>query len=357
MSRTIGILCGGGDAPGLNAVIRAVVKYGAGRNGWRVVGIEDGFNGLLETPLRVRELTPVNCRGLLQEGGTILGTTNRGDPFHLKRGNGEEDRSGLVPTRMAELGIEGLMVLGGDGTMRIAKQLQDLRGVKLVGVPKTIDNDLGATDLTFGFQSAVDCATDALDRLHSTAEAHDRVQVLEVMGRDAGWIALHAAISGGADCCVLPEIPWSAERLVQKVEERQAMGRRFSLVVVAEGAKEAGAGPGDVVSGDRKKAGSAGQRVLDAMSALLPDTEIRLTVLGHLQRGGSPVPVDRLLATRFGVHAVDLVREDRWGRMVCMRETRVTSVSLEEAVAEYRRVDPGGELVRVARAVGIELGG
>jgi 6-phosphofructokinase 1 len=357
MSRTIGITCGGGDAPGLNAVIRAVVKYGAGRNGWRIVGIEDGFNGLLDTPLRTRELTPVTCQGLLQAGGTILGTTNKGDPFHLRRGNGEEDRSGLVAERMAELGIEGLVVLGGDGTMRIAKQLQDRRGVKLVGVPKTIDNDLAATDLTFGFQSAVDCATDALDRLHSTAEAHDRIQLLEVMGRDAGWIALHSAISGGADCCVLPEIPWDAARLVQKTEERRLMGRPFSLVVVAEGAKPAGTEAGVVVSGDRKQAGGAGQQVMDAMAALLPEVEIRLTVLGHLQRGGSPVAVDRLLATRFGVHAVELVEGERWGRMVCLRDTRITSVGLDEAVATYRRVDPDGELVRAARAVGIEFGG
>lgn len=354
MGRTIGILCGGGDAPGLNAVIRAVVKYGAGQRGWRIIGIEDGFHGLLQVPHRVRELTPVSCRGLLQEGGTILGTTNRGDPFRLADGL---DHSADLVGAMAAWGIEGLILLGGDGSMRIASQLQARRGVRIVGVPKTIDNDLGATDLTFGFQSAVDCATDALDRLHTTAEAHDRVQILEVMGRDAGWIALHAGISGGADCVVLPEIPWSAERLARKIVERQAIGRPFSLIIVAEGAHAAGEVAGEVKSGDRKRAGSAGMRVLEAIEQLLPEVEVRLTVLGHLQRGGSPVASDRLLATRFGVAAVDLVEEGRWGEMVCLRDGRVGGVPIDTAVATYRRVSPDDETVRAARAVGIEFGG
>lgn len=351
--RTYGILCGGGDAPGLNAVIRAVVKYGVGQKGWRLLGIEDSFNGLYTRPPRIQLLTPQSCRGILQKGGTILGTTNRGDPFTFHN----EDRSAELVAALHAQGIEGLLMLGGDGSMRISQQLIDRYGVRIVGVPKTIDNDLSATDQTFGFQSAVDCATDALDRLHSTAEAHDRVQILEVMGRDAGWIALHSAISGGADCVVVPEIPWSADRLVRKIDERRVNGRPFSLIVVAEGAKAAGETAGAVHAGDRKQAGSAGQRVMDAVAALLPETEVRLTVLGHLQRGGGPVAVDRLLATRLGVGAVDLVEAGRWGEMVCLRNGQIGGVPIPEAITRYRRVDPDGELVRTARAVGIELGG
>lgn len=354
MRKTIGILCGGGDAPGLNAVIRAVVKYGAGQKGWRIIGVENGFHGLLQTPHRVRELTPVSCRGLLQEGGTILGTTNRGDPFRMADGL---DHSEDLVGAMNAWGMEGLVLLGGDGSMRIASGLQAARGVRIVGVPKTIDNDLGATELTFGFQSAVDCATNALDRLHSTAEAHARVQILEVMGRDAGWIALHAGMSGGADCVVLPEIPWTAERLVHKIVERQGLGRPFSLIIVAEGAKPAGEQPGLVISGEKKRAGSAGQRVLEAIELLLPEVEVRLTVLGHLQRGGSPVASDRLLATRFGVAAVDLVEAGRWGEMVCLVNGEVSGAPIATAAATYRRVSPDDPIVRAARAVGIEFGG
>lgn len=345
MARQVGILCGGGDAPGLNAVIRAVAKYGVGRLGWRLLGIEDSFNGLLETPNRVRELTPVSCRGILDRGGTILGTTNHGDPFQLARGG---DRSGDVARAVEAYDLEGLIVVGGDGSMRIAAQLMERRGVKVIGVPKTIDNDLGATDLTFGFQSAVDCATEAVDRLHSTAESHDRVQVLEVMGRDAGWIALHAGISGGADCVVIPEIPWTAERLCGKILERRRLGRPFSLVVVAEGARPAG---------EPIVPGRAGQAVVDAIRTQVPEAEVRLTVLGHLQRGGGPVAFDRLLATRFGVHAVDLVEAGRWGEMVALRNGRTVGVPIAEAVAVYRRIDPQSDLVHTARAVGIELGG
>jgi 6-phosphofructokinase 1 len=348
MTKQVGILTGGGDAPGLNAVIRAVVKYGAGRLGWRVVGIEDSFNGLLERPFRVHELTPVSCKGILGRGGTILGTTNHGDPFKFGTAG---DRSGELKAAVDELGLDGLLVLGGDGTMRIARRLMEVHGIKVVGVPKTIDNDLGATDLTFGFQSAVDCATDALDRLHTTAESHDRVLVLEVMGRDAGWIALHAGIAGGADCIVIPEIPWDAARLCAKLEERRAIGRPFSLLVVAEGAFPAGAArPEKIVPG------KAAQTVADAIVARLPHVEIRTTVLGHLQRGGGPVAFDRVLATRFGVGAVDLVEQGRWGELVRLRDGRIEGVPLVESETN-RNVDPHGELVRAARAVGVEFGG
>lgn len=353
MGRRIGILTGGGDAPGLNAVIRAVVKYGVGRLGWELVGIEDSFNGLFERPYRVQPLTPVSCKGLLQRGGTMLGTTNHGDPFAYPDGSGHDvDRSREVKLAMDDLDLEGLIVLGGDGTQRIARQLMEHHGIPVVGVPKTIDNDLGATDLTFGFQSAVDCVADALDRLHTTAESHDRVILLEVMGRNAGFIALHGGMAGGADAIMLPEIPWDADRLVAKIDERRAIGRPFSLFVVAEGAHPAGSS----APGTKIVPGSASQRVAEAIVARRPKLDLRVTVLGHLQRGGSPVAFDRILATRMGVGAVDLVEQGRWGELVCLRDGRIVGLPLAQAETN-RVVDPEGELVRAARATGVEFGG
>lgn len=328
-------------------MIRAVIKYGVGRKGWRLLGIEDSFNGLLSNPLRVKSLTPVACKGLLQRGGTILGTTNRGDPFHYPGQQGTEaDRSGEVAAAMKRLGLEGLIVLGGDGTQRIVMDLASRHGIKAVGVPKTIDNDLGATDLTFGFQSAVDCVTDALDRLHTTAESHDRVLVLEVMGRDAGWIALQGGVAGGADVILIPEIAWTPEGVIQKIEDRRALGRNFSLIVVSEGAR---------VDGRVLGAGKAGAYVADAIERILPGIDTRVIVLGHLQRGGGPDSFDRVLATRFGVCAVDLVEAGRWGELVTLRNGRVEGVPLEEARIN-RNVGADDELVRAARAVGISFG-
>jgi 6-phosphofructokinase 1 len=346
MGRQVGILTGGGDAPGLNAVIRAVIKYGVGGNGWRLVGIEDSFNGLLSDPLQTIELVPRACKGLLQRGGTILGTTNHGDPFHYPGKGRESDRSGEVMERMRDLGLEGLIVLGGDGTMRIVRELRDRWGLKAVGVPKTIDNDLGATDLTFGFQSAVDCVADALDRLHTTADSHDRVLVVEVMGRDAGWIALHGAVAGGADVVILPEIVWSPAGIARKIEDRKAIGRKFSLVVVAEGARWEGKVLG---------AGKAGAFVAEKLESARPGTEVRVIVLGHLQRGGGPVAFDRVLATRMGVCAVDLVEADRWGELVTLRNGVVDGVPMDLA-RDNRSVTLDDPLVRAARATGISFG-
>jgi 6-phosphofructokinase 1 len=345
MSRHVGILTGGGDAPGLNAVIRSLVKYGVGQKRWLLTGIEDAFDGLIARPMRLRRLVPRSCGGLLQRGGTILGTTNRGDPFAWKDGR---DHAAEVRLELDRLGIEGLVVIGGDGTMRIAHRLMREHGVNVVGVPKTIDNDLGATDQTFGFLSAVDCVSDALDRLHTTAESHDRCIVVEVMGRDAGFIALHGGIAGGADIILLPELPWDIARLRAKLEQRRNLGRPFSLIVVAEAARPIG-------TPDAR--GRAGQLVVDALRESEPDLDIRLTVLGHLQRGGSPNAYDRVLATRFGVAAVDLVQEGRWGQMVALRNGNIVGVPIEEAVRGNREVDLGGELVATARAVGVELGG
>lgn len=352
----VGILTGGGDAPGLNAVIRAFVKRAVGQLGWEVYGIEDSFNGLFPERRCVQPLTPRDCRGLLARGGTILGTTNRGDPFAFPSAQGPQDRSAELVAAVREFGLEGLVCIGGDGTQRIAARLMREQGIPVLGVPKTIDNDLEATDLTFGFRSAVDVATDALDRLHTTAESHDRVMLLELMGRDAGHIALEAGISGGADIILLPEMPYAPARVASKIHKRRALGRTFSIVVVAEGALPIGMG-GDAAANRAALAAGGGAAAI-AMKALqaFVDAEMRVCVLGHLQRGGSPSPFDRVLATRFGVGAVALLEEGRWGEMVRIRDGVVGGVPLAEAVRGQRFVDPDGELVRVARAVGIEFG-
>lgn len=356
--RKVGILTGGGDAPGLNAVLRAFVKRAVGQLGWEVHGVRDAFDGLLSTPKAVQPLRPRDCRGWLHRGGTALGTTNRGDPFAWHRGGGVVDRSEEVVQAVEALGLEGLVCIGGDGTQAIAWRLMSERGVPVVGVPKTIDNDIAATELTFGFQSAIDVATDALDRLHTTAESHDRVMVLEVMGRDAGHIALTAGIAGGADVVLIPEIPYSPEKVASKVHKRRAVGRPFSIVVVAEGAVPRE--DADRTDAERtartRAAGGAAHRLSEALQPLVGG-EIRVVVLGHLQRGGRPVPFDRVLATRFGVHAVDLVESGAWGRMVCLRDGRVADVGLDQVATGARGVDPHGELVRVARSVGVEFGG
>lgn len=359
MGRRVGICTGGGDAPGLNAVLRAFVRHATLHLDLEVVGIEDAFNGLLSAPRRVRTLDIESCRGLLHRGGTILGTTNRGDPFAFPGPDGEiSDRSADLAAAVRALGLEGIVCIGGDGTQAISLRLMDEHGIQMIGVPKTIDNDLGATDLTFGFLSAVDVATDALDRLHTTAESHDRVMFLEVMGRDAGHIALWSGIAGGADVILLPEIPYDPLRVAKFVWDRVTPRRSFALIVVAEGAlplSDAGLTPRE----RKGRLASGGGAANIAKKALEPhvNAEMRVTVLGHIQRGGSPVPFDRILATRFGVAAADLVGEGRWGEMVRLRDNRVEGVSLREAVAHQHLVDPQDELVRVARSLGLELGG
>lgn len=364
-AKRIGILTGGGDCPGLNAVIRAVVKRGVSRLGWEVFGIRDAFNGLLSSPIRVESLNRDTVRGILTRGGTILGTTNRGDPFHfpLQSPDGTvtyHDRSDELVEAMRILELEGLIVIGGDGTLRIADRLMREKGIKVVGVPKTIDNDIAATDVTFGFNTAVEVATDAIDRLHSTAESHDRVMVVEVMGRDCGWIALHAGIQGGADVILIPEIPYNLKAVCDKVRRRQAAGRRFSIVVVAEGAKAKGK---DATFIDKKpkgggmpRLGGAAHRVAEGISQET-GLETRVTVLGHLLRGGGPSGYDRLLATRYGSAAVGLVKKGAWGRMVALRGTQVKSVPIGEAIHDQKKVDPDDEVVETAIEMGIEFGG
>ncbi|MBU6399445.1 MAG: ATP-dependent 6-phosphofructokinase [Verrucomicrobia bacterium] len=359
MSERIGILTGGGDCPGLNAVIRAVVKAAAKR-GWETIGFHNGFEGLLE-PVRHRRLDYKEMDALLHVGGTILGTVNQGR-FAAKAGHGEVKR---IPVEILEqakqnfekLDLRALVCVGGDGSLTIAQQLFE-RGVPLVGVPKTIDNDLEATVITFGFDSAVACATEALDRLRTTAQSHNRVMVLEVMGRYAGWIAAHAGISGGGDVILIPEIPFRYESVCAKVHEREREGKHFTLVVVAEGAREQG---GDyVVAGEAKatreaRLGGVGAVVAGEVQKRT-GKETRLCVLGHLQRGGGPTSFDRLLCTRFGVRAVQLVAEERYGYMVALKPPDTVAVKITDAIGRIRTVPLDGDIVQTARALGISFG-
>lgn len=358
--RRIGILTGGGDAPGLNAVIRAVVKTAVAEHGLEVIGIRDGFEGLLR-PDGAFPLTLDSVRGILPLGGTILGAANRGNPFarRVVRDGVEvvEDASDEVMTRIADLGLDALIVVGGDGTLRISRELYD-KGCPVIGVPKTIDNDVGGTDVTFGFDTAVSVATEALDRLHSTAEAHHRVMVLELMGRDAGFIALHAGLAGGADVILIPEIPFRYESVCAKIEERRREGRHFSLVAAAEGARPVDGEQVFAHRGDARsqpRLGGISQIVAERIAELC-QVESRFTVLGHLQRGGTPTSFDRWLATRFGGAAVRLALRGGFGRMVALRGTEVVDVPLAEALARPKRVDLEGDAILTARGLGICLG-
>ncbi|MBZ5643342.1 MAG: 6-phosphofructokinase [Acidobacteriia bacterium] len=351
----IGIANGGGDCPGLNAVIRGAVRAAILRHGWKVVGILDGFDGLI-WPEKTIPLTVDRIAGILPRGGTILGSRSRGDPFHHTTDQGcavtQEDFLTCRRT-MEKLEIDALVVIGGDGTQTLARDLGRL-GIPVVGVPKTIDNDLKATEVTFGFDTALHVATDAIDRLHTTAESHGRVMVIEVMGRDAGWIALHSGIAGGADVILIPEIPFTIENVCSRLRNRAATGKKFSIVVVAEGAKLPPADPfGNPFPTPRP--GQVGILVGEAIRESLKQ-DVRTTVLGHIQRGGSPSPFDRILSTRFGVEAVELIARGEYGRMVCLRAGEIESVPIEDAVGEVRLVDPNGSMVRTAKAVGIIFG-
>jgi 6-phosphofructokinase 1 len=361
MKKRIGILTGGGDCPGLNAVIRAVVKGAVLKHGWEVIGIEDGFDGLL-SPGKCRPLSLDDVRGILPRGGTILGTTNRGNPFSYPVENEGRievvDLSDQVVANVRELGIEALIVVGGEGSLKIALELKN-KGVPVIGVPKTIDNDLLETDVTFGYNTALETATDALDKLHTTAESHHRVMIMEVMGRYAGWIALESGIAGGADVILIPEIPFRVERICKAIDERRRRGGRFSIVVVAEGAFPAG---GDRVVKERGKAGRSVERLggigdyVAREVAKCLDMDTRVTVLGHLQRGGSPSTFDRCLGSRFGIKALDLVARGEFGMMACLQGREIRSVPIAKAVKKLKLIEPDGELVRCAEQMGIVLG-
>jgi len=358
--KRIGVLTGGGDAPGLNAVIRAVVKTAIREYQITVVGFENGFGGVIKN--QAKELTEVDVTGILPRGGTILGTTNRDNPFRYPVVKGNEkifaDVSDRVFENISIHGIEVLIVIGGDGSLAIAKELQD-KGLKVIGVPKTIDNVLSATDQTFGFDTALTTATEAIDKLHTTAESHHRVMVLEVMGRYAGWIALASGLAGGADVILIPEIPYNMDSVIQQINARTRGNKKFSIIVVAEGAKPIG---GDMVvskqiedSFDPIRLGGIGNVIAQAVE-LATGKESRVTVLGHLQRGGSPTAFDRILATRYGTEAVNLAASGLFGNMVCLKGQHIKHVPLEQAVGELNKLPIDGELVRVARMLGICLG-
>ncbi len=360
MVKKIGILTGGGDAPGLNAVIRAVTKTCCSEYGMTVMGIENGFGGLIQN--RIRELTAADVTGILPRGGTILGTTNRDNPFHYPVVKGDKkvfaDVSDRVFENMSIHDMEALVVIGGDGSLAIARQLHDL-GLKVVGVPKTIDNDLSATDQTFGFDTALATATEAIDKLHTTAESHHRVMVLEVMGRYAGWIALASGLAGGADVILIPEIPYQLEKVIDKINKRSQQHKKFSIVVVAEGAKPE---DGEMVvqktvedSFDPVRLGGIGNVIAQQVEKHT-GKESRVTVLGHLQRGGSPTAFDRILATRYGTEAANLLAREKFGAMVCLQGNTISSVSLAEATGELNQVKPDNDMIKSARKLGICMG-
>jgi len=349
--RCIGIATGGGDAPGLNAVIRAATKAAILKHKWRVIGIPDGFDGLI-WPEKSFELTIDRVRGILPRGGTILGTTNRGNPFCYKtEENGQEvvrDISDEIVANCKKLGIDAIITIGGDGSQKIGYELFQ-KGMKIVGVPKTIDNDLSATDFTFGFDTALHTVTDAIDKIHTTASSHHRVMVVEVMGRDCGWIALAGGIAGGAHIILIPEIPFTMKKVCDFIALRESRGSRFTIVVVAEGIKL----PPELKQ--MARGWPVGNTIGDAIG-LFANKEVRVSVLGHIQRGGSPSPYDRVLATRFGVAAVDLIAEGKFGKMVALRADSIVAVDVATAIGQLKTVRADGELVRTARAIGIGFG-
>lgn len=359
--KRIVVVNGGGDCPGLNAVIRAVVKTAILQYGWEVWGSEDSFDGFVK-PGKLIPMTLQTVGGILPRGGTILGTTNRGNPFRYPEKNerGEvvfHDYSDRVIDKMKEMNLGAMVLIGGEGTLSIGQRFVE-RGVFVVGVPKTIDKDLLATETTFGFDTACRTVMVSLDMIHTTAESHERVMVVEVMGRNSGWIALEAGIAGGADIILLPEIPFRIEKVVEKIEERRQTGRPFSVVVVSEGATPLG---GDQVyrvkGGDDPfgKLGGIGAIVADMLSSRI-ELETRTVVLGHLQRGGSPTAFDRLLGTRLGVAAVDLVAAGQFGRMVALDDDQIKSVPIAEAIVRQRVVDPNDQRIHAARSIGISFG-
>lgn len=356
-SKRIGILTSGGDCAGLNAVLRAVVHHAAGL-GWTVLGIEHGTQGLMESPPRARVLEASDFDGtIMRQGGTILGSSNYGDPFAYPQLDGEDlDRSDEVIAGYKALQLDALIGIGGDGSISILNRLAEKGDLNLVCIPKTIDNDVGTTEVSIGYDTAVSVATDALDKLQPTAASHDRVMILEVMGRDAGHIALVAGIAGGADVILIPEIPYRIANIVKKIKDLQAGGRHFALVVVAEAVpNEAGNKIVQKYAGGRSAYGGIGHLLGDRL-AETTRAEVRVTVLGHVQRGAAPDARDRLMANVFGVHAMELIEQGRFGRMVAWRDRQVVDVPIAEAVAAPALVDINGPVVRTARRLGICLG-
>ena len=359
--KKIALLTGGGDCPGLNAVIRAATRSAILNYGYEVIGYKFGYRGLYNNDFMKLDLSTVS--GLLPRGGTILYSSNKDNLFDYQVFEDgktlKKDVSDIAVENLKKENVDVLVVIGGDGTLTSARDFAR-KGINVIGVPKTIDNDLASTDVTFGFNTAIDVATEALDRLHTTAESHHRVMICEVMGRGAGWIALESGIAGSADVILLPEMPYDINKIAEKVKEREAAGRRFSIVVVAEGAEPK---DGEVVvakivadSPDPIRLGGIGNKLAEDLEKLLPDKEIRCTVLGHIQRGGITSTYDRILSTRYGVGAVELINEGKFGDMVCLKDGKMSSDSLENVIGQKSKlVDPDGELVKVAKKIGISF--
>ncbi len=364
MKKKVLVATGGGDCPGLNAVIRAIVKRAGQEADWEVIGSIEAYNGLLKDPMELVTLDNKAVAGIHVRGGTIIKTTNKGGPFNwpVQQADGtwkSVDRSDEMIERMNRLGIEAIISIGGDGSQRISLALHE-KGVKIIGVPKTIDNDLASTDYTFGFQTAVQVATESFDKLVTTAESHSRVMIMEVMGRDAGWIALHTAIAGGAEVCLIPEIPYDIHKVVARLNARFTNGRGFAHVIIAEGAKPK---EGQIFSKKSTEIGYENVRlggVAFKLSAELKaaglQADIRETVLGHIQRGGTPIAYDRILATQFGVKAFEMVLAKDFGKMVTYKNNEIGTVSLREAVEKYNTVNPDSFIVKAAKGVGISFG-
>jgi ATP-dependent phosphofructokinase / diphosphate-dependent phosphofructokinase len=355
--KRIGILTSGGDCSGLNAVIRSVVHCAVGTYDWDVIGIRQATLGLMTNPPQFTKLEIDQVDPLLTAGGTMLGTTNKGDPFAFPMADGSLcDRSSEIIANYHQLSLDALIGIGGDGSLAILRRLAQQGGINLVGIPKTIDNDIGITEHAIGFDTAVNIATEALDRLHFTAASHSRVMILEVMGRDAGHIAIAAGIAGGADVILIPEIPYTIERICHKIKERQEKGKNYCLIIVSEAVRNQ---QGETVTITNRlgqsRYGGIGEYLADQITDWI-GAETRVTVLGHIQRGGTASPLDRLVAAAFGVAAVNLIAEGKYDQMVTWQNRQVLSVPIAEAIAQYRAVNPNDTLVQTARGLGIYLG-
>ncbi|MEZ4825109.1 MAG: ATP-dependent 6-phosphofructokinase [Bacteroidia bacterium] len=364
MKKKLLVATGGGDCPGLNAVIRAIVKRSLLEGDWEVYGSIEAYTGLMREPMEIIRLDDEAVAGIHIRGGTIIGTTNKAGPFEwpVEQPDGTwstEDRSGWMIEKLRDMGFEAVISIGGDGSQKISQKLYEM-GLNIVGVPKTIDNDLSSTDYTFGFQTAVQVATESFDKLVTTAESHSRVMVMEVMGRDAGWIALHTAIAGGAEICLIPEIPYNIDRVVEKIKSRYHERRGFVNIVMAEGAFPKGGTVVAAESGEigykHVRLGGCGYRLVEEIRHAGLKADCRVTVLGHVQRGGTPVAFDRVLATQFGVKAFEMVLDKQYGRMAAYRNNTIIDVSLTEATTTYNFVNPDSFLVQTARGVGVSFG-
>jgi len=364
MKRRVLVATGGGDCPGLNAVIRAIVKRAEQAEDWEVIGSIRSFDGILNEPSEIVVLNEEMVSGIHFRGGTILGTTTKGGPFAWPIKNsdgtwGSADRSDEMMRKLQYLGVEAVINIGGDGSQKISQQFFE-KGLNIIGVPKTIDNDLSATDLTFGFQTAVQIATESVDKLVTTAASHSRVMIMEVMGREAGWIALHSAIAGGADVCIIPEIPYSPEFIVKHVKRNYKGGRGFAIIVVAEGAKNMHGTrvikESNEIGNQNFRLGGVAYQLEQELKELELPFDTRVTVLGHLQRGGIPIAYDRVLASQFGIKAFEMVLEKDFGKMVAFRQPNVIAVPFLEAISRYNYVNVDSYLINTARGLGISLG-